>query len=290
MTSTMDQINRIKELYFWQGRNITEIASELKLNRKTVKKYIGKYIEQDDFNVSPQKLLKTSQSNKESKLDIYKFLINSWLEDLIGYRKQKHTATQIYKRLCDEIPGFDCSRRTVSSYVKEQKRVLKQGRLPGYVPLIHRLSEAQADFGTADFYENGRFHSKVKYFVLSFPYSNGAYFQLNYGENLECLMKAMVNIFEHIGGVPPEIWFDNATTMVTKVINGGGRRTTERFTRFAQHYRFKPVFMNPASGWEKGNVENKVGYIRNNLLVPTPRFKSLSEFNEKAFNMCEKDM
>ena len=37
--------------------------------------------------------------------------------------------------------------------------------------------------------------------------------------------------------------------------------------------------MNPESGWEKGNVENKVGYLRRNELVPVPRFNDLAEEN-----------
>ena len=35
--------------------------------------------------------------------------------------------------------------------------------------------------------------------------------------------------------------------------------------------------MNPESGWEKGCVENKVGYLRRNELVPVPSFPGLAE-------------
>lgn len=56
----------------------------------------------------------------------------------------------------------------------------------------NKPGEAQTDFGTADFYENGRLHHEAKYLVLSFPYSNGGFFQLNYGENMECLLEGLV--------------------------------------------------------------------------------------------------
>lgn len=69
----------------------------------------------------------------------------------------------------------------------------------------------------------------------------------------------MAAIFEHIGGVPTEIWFDNTRTIVTEIIKGGGRNVTERFQRFFEHYRIKALFMNPESGCEKGNGENKMG-------------------------------
>ncbi len=149
----------------------------------------------------------------------------------------------------------------------------------GYLPLEHHPGEAQADFGYADFYENGRLYHETKYLVLSFPYSNGGYLQLNYGENMECLLEGLVTMFGYIGGVPTEIWFDNTRTIVT-----------ERSQRFCEHYRFRPVFMNPESGWEKGNVENKVGYLRRNELVPVPRFDALPEKNKDLLIACDKDM
>ena len=68
---------------------------------------------------------------------------------------------------------------------------------------------------------NGRLISG-KYLVLSFPWSNAGYLQLFYGENTECLLEGLDAIFQHIGGVPREIWFDNASSMVKNVIKGGG--------------------------------------------------------------------
>lgn len=35
-------------------------------------------------------------------------------------------------------------------------------------------------------------------------------------------------MFEHIGGVPKEIWFDNTRTIVSKLVNGGGRKITAK--------------------------------------------------------------
>ena len=125
--------------------------------------------------------------------------------------------------------------------------------------------------------------------MLSFPWSNAGYLQLCYGENTECLLEALTAIFRHIGGVPREIWFDNASSMVTNVIKGGGRDLTERFSRFKEHYGFKAVFMNPAEGHEKGNVENKVGYGRRNYLVPVPRFDDLMFYNLELLEQLDFD-
>ena len=47
----------------------------------------------------------------------------------------------------------------------------------------------------------------------------------------------------------------------------------------ANHYLFEPVACTPASGWEKGQVENQVGNIREWLFTPLARFVSFAELN-----------
>ena len=106
---------------------------------------------------------------------------------------------------------------------------------------------------------------------------------------MECLLEGLKAIFEHIGGVPTRLWFDNSTTIVTKIIMGGGRKLTERFIRFSEHYGFQAVFCNPEAGHEKGNVESKVGYNRRNMLVPVPEFRQIGEFNIELLGKCDKD-
>ena len=283
--TTMDQIHRIRELYYEQDKNLKEIAIIMNCDWRTVRKYV----DMEDFNIpSPTPV---SREEHESRLDPFKPLIDEWLEaDKLAPRKQRHTAKRIYRRLRDEAEGFNCSYRLVALYVAEKKEELRLKKTEGYIPLVHHPGEAQADFGFADFYENGKLHHEAKYLVLSFPFSNGGFLQLNYGENMECFLEGLVAMFEHIGGVPTEIWFDNTRTIVTKVIKGSGRNVTERFQRFCEHYRIKAVFMNPESGWEKGNVENKVGYLRRNELVPVPRFDSLADENKYLLDRCELDM
>ena len=281
---TMDQIHHIRELYYEQGiTSISEISRRTGFDRKTV----TKYLDMEDFSPTPP----MPKEDHPSKLDPYKPLIDSWLlADKKAPRKQRHTAKRVFRRLEKEVEGFDCSYRTVANYVSEKKQELNLKKQVGYIPLTHKPGEGQADFGYADFIERGKLYREAKYLVLSFPFSNAGYLQLNYGENMECLLEGLVAIFEHIGGVPTEIWFDNTKTIVTDIIKGGGRNVTERFRQFCEHYRFIPIFMNPESGWEKGNVENKVGYLRRNQLVPIPEFDSLPEYNRELLLRCDQDM
>lgn len=282
---TMDQIHSIREMYYHQGKSISKIVSETGRNRKTV----TKYIDMENFSPSPNML--SSEEEHESKLDPFKPLIDEWLiADKKAPRKQRHTARKVHDRLCKEVDGYDCSYRLTAIYVKRRKEELGLKKEENYIPLIHPPGTAQADFGYADFCENGKYYEEGKYLVLSFPHSNAGYLQLNYGENLECFLEGLEAMFEYIGGVPTEIWFDNTRTIVTEIIQGGERKVTERFQLFCEHYRFTPIFMNPYSGNEKGNVENKVGYLRRNELVPVPEFDALSEFNQELLSLCDKDM
>lgn len=62
--------------------------------------------------------------------------------------------------------------------------------------------------------------------------------------------------------------------------------TTELFGRFSAHYGFSCSFCNPASGHEKGNVENKVDFIRRNLFVPLPQITNIDIFNKRLLDKC----
>jgi len=279
----MDTVRDVRFRFYVKGENISQIASALNLDWKTVQKYVDK----TDFNEPAPK--PASERRFCPKLNPHKPTIDQWLvEDKQAPRKQRHTAKKVFRRLKKEVPGFDCSYRTIASYYAVKHKEIFSGAKMGFLPLEHRPGEAQVDFGTADFYENGT-RVTGKYIGISFPYSNKGYLQLFNGENMECLLEGLVVIFRHIGAVPDEIWFDNTKAIVTKVIRGGGRETTERFERFREHYRFQAVFTNPGEGHEKGNIENKIGYHRRNLLVPIPRFLSLADFNRQLLVMCEED-
>jgi transposase len=279
---TMSQVHDIRKLYFEEGKSITQISRESGRDRKTVRMYI----EKNDWN---EEEAETQKEAEFPKLEPFKADIDEWLlDDKKAKRKQRHTARRVYDRLAEKYgESLDCSYRTVAGYVSKSKKEIF-GKKAGHLPLEHIPGEAQADFGAAEYYENSRLYSG-KYLNLSFPYSNKGYFQLFRGENQECLFEGLITIFEYIGGVPQRIWFDNTSTIVTEVLNNGGRNLTDDFLRFMEHYRFEAAFCNVDAGHEKGNVEGKVGYHRRNMLVPVPRFENLAEFNKEQLKKCEVD-
>jgi hypothetical protein len=109
-------------------------------------------------------------------------------------------------------------------------------------------------------------------------------------ETKECLCEGLQRIFEFIGGVPIRILFDNMSSAVVHIEADGARKLTEQFVRFTMHHRFKAEFCNPDSPREKGNVENKVGYIRRNYLLPPPKIDNLDEFNQQLPERCMGDL
>ena len=67
--------------------------------------------------------------------------------------------------------------------------------------------------------------------------------------------------FAFFGGVPRQVIYDNLKTVVDAVFVGKERQFNRRFLALASHYLFEPVACTPASGWEKGQIENQVGRV-----------------------------
>lgn len=51
------------------------------------------------------------------------------------------------------------------------------------------------------------------------------------------------------------------------------------------YYNFEAIFCNRAAGWEKGSVENGVGYCRRNFLPGLPSFETMNSLNN-YLKMC----
>lgn len=277
----MEQIYRIKNMRKFEGKSLRKISEITGHDFSTVKKYA----EKEDFNEE----IKPKQK-RGGKLSPYKNIVMNWLiNDKIAPHKQQHTARRVYDRLKELYSDeFDAHERSVRKFVADLRKEL-QTNTDGFLPLEHPPGEAQADFGEARFIENGVTYDGY-YFNLSYPHSNGGHTQLFKSANQECLLEGMKAIFEHIGGIPVTIWFDNMSTAVKKVREYGERDLTKGFLRFMMHHGFRSNFCNPNSGNEKGSVENKVGYHRRNLFVPVPEFKDLKEYNKQLLEKCDMDM
>jgi transposase len=252
-----------------QGMSRAQIARRLHVDRGTV----AKYADMEDCSPKPK-----ADRRYGSKIDPYAHLVDGWLEaDRMLPRKQRHTIRRVHDRLLAET-DYDGEYSTTMRYVhrwREANRGVPDRE--GYVRLEWAAGSMQVDFGVARARIAGEM-ADVHCLVVSLPYSNMRLCVALPGENAECLCHGLMLVFEHIGGVPPVIVMDNAT--------GAGRRNakgevalTGVFSAFVAHYRLEVRFCNPYSGNEKGSVENAVGFLRRNLMVPPMRAESYGQLS-----------
>jgi transposase len=270
----------IKHFYEKEGLSIREISRRLNINWRTA----AKYAREDNWN---QKKGRTGRPGRI--MGQVADIVDSWLmEDSLKPRKERRTAAAIYRQLKGEY-GFQGSERSVRRYVALRKRELKEEAQEKYLKLEHIPGEAQVDFGTTHVVWEGKL-KEIKYLVLTFPYSNAGFSVPVPSENTQCFLHALITIFEHIGGVPQRIVFDNLSAAVVSIGQGEKRTLTEAFRRFVLHYHFQAEFCNPGKGNEKGNVENKVGYARRNWFLPYLAAESYEELTKELFARAQADM
>jgi hypothetical protein len=75
-------------------------------------------------------------------------------------------------------------------------------------------------------------------------------------------------------------------TAVETIFVGKDRQYNRRFLQMCAHHLVDPVACTPASGWEKGQVENQVGVVRERFFTPRLRFKSYDELNAWLADRC----
>ncbi len=277
---TITQVNYIRKLYFDKGKSISEIENATGHNYRTIKKYI----DCDDFNeVKSKKIV-------DSKADLIRpFVKEVLISDKKSKKKHRHTAKRIYERALKEHPDLCLiAERTMRNLVKKERLKIYDHK-ECFLDLNHPGGEAQVDFGEIYIIQNGM-EIKAHELILSFPASNVGYCQITYSETMEALLESLQAMFNHIGAVPTKIWFDQMSSACIRTKDKyGDAIPTERFSRFATHYGFVSTFCNPNSGNEKGNVENKVGYFRNNIFIPFIKCDDLKSTNKEILKLCDDD-
>ena len=73
--------------------------------------------------------------------------------------------------------------------------------------------------------------------------------------------------------------YDNTKSAVDAIFVGKARQYDCRFLQMCAHHLVDPVAGTSASGWEKGQVENRVGLVPERFFTSKPRFKTVDEFS-----------
>jgi hypothetical protein len=96
----------------------------------------------------------------------------------------------------------------------------------------------------------------------------------------------MVEAFAFFACCPHEVWWDNPTTVVSKIFTGRQRRPSERYAALASHYAFEPLFCMPARGNEKPYAETRVRVLPRQWATPVPRAADLAALNAYLRQRC----
>ena len=215
-------------------------------------------------------------------IDPWATVIDAWLiADQDVHRKQRHTARRVWQRLVAEH-GAVLSEVSVSRYVTRRRVELDLVKVEVCIPQSHEPgAEAEVDFG--EFYATiGGRSVKVWMFVMRLSHSGRA-FHIAYGTQAqEAFLEGHVLAFQHFGGVPGRVRYDNLKPAVTRILKGRDRTEAERFVALRSHYGFESFFCQPGlkGAHEKGGVEGEIGRFRRRHLVPVPKSATLAEVNE----------
>jgi transposase len=264
---TVELYARVRRAVLVEGLSRRAAAREFGLARKTVSKML-------EYSAPPG--YQRQKPVRRPKLGPWQGVIDAILEgDKLRPRKQRHTAKRIFERLRSEhsyTGGY--------TIVKDYVRSSKLGGQEMFVPLTHAPGEAQADFGQAQVIIAG-VECTAHFMVFAMPHSDDCFVQAFPAETTESFLEGHVRAFEHFGGVPTRILYDNTTLAVARILGDGERTKTRAFSELQSHYLFADKFGRPAKGNDKGKVENQVGYSRRNFMVPIPRAASWEALNEQ---------
>ena len=234
-----ETFQRLHFLHRKEGWTAPQIARELGLNVKTVKRWL-----------QVETFVPRKQSARESKLTPFKDMIRRWVE------QHPFSARQILQRLREQgyAGGY--------TILKEYLRLVRPVRSRAYLTLHYAPGEcAQIDWGHAGMIPVGQALRRLSFLVVTLCYSRLMYLEFTLSQTLEHFLHGLQNALLYFGGVPAEILSDNLKTAVLRHSVGQAPLFHERYSDFAAHHGFTPKACGVRQPQAKGRVENNVGYV-----------------------------
>jgi transposase len=272
----LETIAKIRRAFFVQGKSIKLICRELSVSRKVVRKVIRSDATEFRYEREAQPLPK----------------IGPWtdqLDELLLANEGKAARERLTLiRLFEELRGrgygggYDAVRRYAGRWSKERG----QSTAAAYVPLTFAPGEAyQFDWSHEIVLLEG-VTVTVKAAHVRLCHSRMLFVRVYPRETQEMVFDAHDRAFALFKGTCGRGIYDNMKTAVETIFVGKKRLYNRRFLQMCSHYLVEPVACTPASGWEKGQVENQVGLVRERFFTPRLRFKNLDELNAWLLDQC----
>lgn len=266
MVTDPKTIEAIYRMTHEQKLSRREIARQLHITRRTVKKYL----ENPLGTVVVRK-------PRRSKLDPFKPVIRELLDQW-----PRASCVVIGQRI--RSLGYTGGRSILQEYVATLRRVRKAAQ--AYVRIESNPGDCfQIDwghFGAIDYQGDKR---KLYAFCCIECHSRRLYVEFTHSQCFETFVRCHIHAFKFMGGRARECLYDNLATAVAEH-DGRIIRFNPRFLAFAREMGFYPKACNKAAGWEKGKVESSIGYIRQNFW-PLRTFTDLADVNSQVRQWLE---
>jgi transposase len=273
---TVETIGRIRREHLIKGKTIKEIARDLKVSRNTVRKVLrsGETAFEYERNVQPR-----------PKLGRWTVEVDELLTgNAAKSSRERLTVIRIFEQLRERgyEGGYDAVRRYARRWAKQHG----QATAATYVPLSFAPGEAyQFDWSQEVVLLSG-VTVTVKVAHVRLCHSRMLFVRAYPRETQEMVFDAHDRAFAFFRGTCRRGIYDNMKTAVETVFVGKDRLYNRRFLQMCSHYLVEPVACTPASGWEKGQVENQVGLVRDRFFTPRLRFKNYAELNAWLTDKC----
>lgn len=272
----MDIIYEIRRRHSVQKQSISAIARDMGLSRPTVRKLLRTLEEPKYERVQPD----------SPKLGAFEERLTNWLiEDALLARARRRSGRRLFEGL--QAIGYGGAYDSVQRFVKRWKCCNQSPKITeAFVPLLFQAGDAcQFDWSCEQVEIDGVLQ-KIKVAHFRMAYSRQMFVVAYPREMQEMVLDAHNRAFAFFGGVPARVIYDNLKTVVDTVYQGKERAFNRRFLTLANHYLFEPVACTPASGWEKGQIENQVGNVREWLFTPLARFACFADLNAWLAKRC----
>src|SRR3954447_104127 len=265
----VETIAKIRRAFFGQGRSIKAICRELRVSRKVVRKVIRSKATEFRYEREAQPLPKVGPWR--DKLDQL-LLANEGKAS-----RERLTLIRIFEELRGR--GYDGGYDAVRRYARQWSKERGQATAAAYVPLSFAPGEAFQFDWSHEVVLLGGVMVIVKVAHVRLCHSRMMFVRAYPRETQEMVFDAHDRAFVLFKGACGRGIYDNMKTAVETVFVGKDRLYNRRFLQMCSHYLVEPVACTPAAGWEKGQVENQVGLVRERFLTPRVRVKSYDELN-----------
>ena len=273
---TVETVGKVRRAYWVQGKKIKAIARELKIARWTVRRIVRGGETERTYERKSQPL---------PKLGAFAEVLDKLLAETAAKPKRERVTT---KRLFEQLRGegytggYDAVRR----YAQRWRAAHASATAAAFVPLSFAAGEAyQFDWSHEIVILDG-VTVEVKVAHMRLCHSRMPFVRAYLREAQEMVFDAHDRAFAFFKGQCVRGIYDNMKTAVDAIYVGRERQFNRRFLQMMSHYLVDPVACTPGAGWEKGQVENQVGNVRERLFVPRPRFKTLDDLNGWLLDEC----